>query len=241
MIGAMKTKQPRNALLFALCLTAAALAGLACLTTPPAPQPPLSHVAPMPTEDRSNCGEIYGTAFRSEAERAWFIANCSSWPLVRVADAPPGPPPGAPVNGQQQPNRSGQALSPVAPGDRGSCDEIRGTAYRSTTERTWYLANCGGQPSTPVQVPGSAQLQAGAPPLPGDRTSCNEIRGTAYRSASERNWYLANCAGQVGAAAGGAAPPPQAGGGPDRTNCDEIRGTAYRSDQERGWFLTNCR
>ncbi len=31
-------------------------------------------------------------------------------------------------------------------------------------------------------------------PLP-DRRSCSEIRGTDYRSAAERQWYLDNCTG----------------------------------------------
>jgi hypothetical protein len=30
----------------------------------------------------------------------------------------------------------------AAPPDRGSCSEIRGTAYRSPSEREFYLANC---------------------------------------------------------------------------------------------------
>jgi hypothetical protein len=70
-------------------------------------------------------------------------------------------------------------------------------------------------------------------PAPGDRTDCNQIRGTPYRSDAERQWYIANCSGSSPQAA--AAPA-----GPDRSNCDEIRGTAYRSDNERRWYQANC-
>jgi len=38
----------------------------------------------------------------------------------------------------------------------------------------------------------SVQPQPSATPLP-DRTSCDEIRGTQYRSVTEREFFLANC------------------------------------------------
>jgi hypothetical protein len=38
-------------------------------------------------------------------------------------------------------------------------------------------------------VPASTQV----PSALGDRTSCDQIRGTAYRSNAERNWFNANC------------------------------------------------
>lgn len=68
----------------------------------------------------------------------------------------------------------------------------------------------------------------------GDRSDCNEIRGTAYRSAAEREFFLANCTGSV------TAPPTPASTTGDRTSCDAIRGTPYRSATEREFFLANC-
>jgi hypothetical protein len=32
---------------------------------------------PTPLRDRTTCAEVRGTDYRSDAERAWFIANCS--------------------------------------------------------------------------------------------------------------------------------------------------------------------
>jgi lipoprotein-anchoring transpeptidase ErfK/SrfK len=50
---------------------------------------------------------------------------------------------------------------------------------------------------TPLAEEPRAQVASATPaptqtPLP-DRTDCNEVRGTQYRSGSEREWYLANC------------------------------------------------
>ena len=44
--------------------------------------------------------------------------------------------------------------------------------------------------STQTPAPTAAPTQPGQPP---DRTSCNEIRGTPYRSQREREFFLANC------------------------------------------------
>jgi hypothetical protein len=119
--------------------------------------------------DRADCNQIYGTAYRSDAERRWFNDNCSTWSKsVGIV-----PEPDAPV-AQAQP-------SPPAEGR--DCNQINGTAYRSEGERTWYLANCGS-----AKPAGDQQASAGP-----DRTDCNQIRGTPYRSDTERLWYLANC------------------------------------------------
>jgi hypothetical protein len=68
-----------------------------------------------------------------------------------------------------------------------------------------------------------------------DRTDCDSIRGTAYRSEAEHQFYLANCNVSV------SVPPPTAVPSTgDRTSCDQIRGTAYRSETERQFFLANC-
>jgi hypothetical protein len=129
--------------------------------------------------------------------------------------------------------------------NRTSCDEIFGTAFRSVTERQWFIENCTmtapsfALPAPSAPGPAPAQNRAtqpsgstvGSPPPAGVRTDCNQIRGTPYTSDAERAWYLANCnQTQV----------TNPGPGPDRTDCNEIRGTAYRSDNERRWFLANC-
>ena len=51
-----------------------------------------------------------------------------------------------------------------------------------------------GQPtSTPAPVTATAEPKATQTPRPADRTDCAAIRGTAYRSPSERDWFVANC------------------------------------------------
>lgn len=121
-------------------------------------------------QDRTDCREIFGTAFRSEYERQWFQENCSQWPLVRLPEAPP-------------PSPSGQASAGQPP----ECERLRGRPYESREQREWFLANCLGT------APGPTQAVA----TEGDRTNCDEIRGTPYRSDAERSWYLANCPAQA--------------------------------------------
>jgi hypothetical protein len=40
------------------------------------------------------------------------------------------------------PTTPAEKPSPTGPSDRHDCDEIRGTAYRSESEREWFLINC---------------------------------------------------------------------------------------------------
>jgi hypothetical protein len=179
-------------------------------------------LAPEPTSvpfDRISCLEIFGTAFRSEAEQSWYNENCNKWPLVKVASEAPAAP-GAPA-------------APIS--EPPECASIRGKPYESSQQRNFYLQNCNGQPAQagltsaqPGQPPQTQQQTAGG----SDRTDCNAIRGTPYRSNSERTWYIQNC-GQTTSA-----PPVTAG--PDRTDCNAIRGTSYRSDNERNWYNANC-
>src|SRR3972149_3684728 len=63
---------------------------------PPAPPPPTEQAppaAPVTLPDRTNCAEIRGTAYRSETERQWFIANCTT-PTAPAAGAPAAAPSG---------------------------------------------------------------------------------------------------------------------------------------------------
>jgi hypothetical protein len=194
---------------------------------------------PLPP-DRINCGEILGTAFRSDNERQWFMDNCSKWPLVKVADEP------AP----------GQTGAPSAPAEPPECAQIRGKPYESSQQRQWYLQNCNqnaaprtGGAATPNPQPQGQTQTSGGP----DRTDCNAIRGTAYRSPTERTWYIQNCGSTTNTPPQQPAPPQQPdtpqqpntqlqlGTGPNRFDCNAIRGTAYRSPSEQAWFNANCR
>jgi hypothetical protein len=44
-----------------------------------------------------------------------------------------------------------------------------------------------------ISTPKAAQASPTSPTRLPDRTSCADIRGTDYRSDSERQWFLANC------------------------------------------------
>jgi hypothetical protein len=106
------------------------------------------------------CEEILDTAFRSEAERQQFEANCSRWPQVSVPQtAPVAAPPessecaalrGRPYESPDQRRwylencQGGGSSPPPATGgpDRTDCNAIRGTPYHSATERAWFLLYC---------------------------------------------------------------------------------------------------
>jgi hypothetical protein len=121
--------------------------------------------------DRTNCDEVYGTAYRSENERAWFSENCSAWSRA-VGDLPLA---------SSLPEAALRDAAP-GPGPAGrDCAQVRGRPYASNEERTWYLANCQGT---------RQQAQASTGP---DRTDCNQVRGTPYRSDNERRWYQQHC------------------------------------------------
>jgi hypothetical protein len=190
----------RVQVLIVIGLLATLAAGCAELATivEPAPRGVLPPPTPVPAlEDRTECAEIYGTAFRSHTEQAWYSETCSEWPLVIV---------------EQTPLRSG---SESAVAHRTDCDQIRGTTYRSVAERAWYFEHCLGQRfAVPLdgdrtdcgQIRGTQYrssnergwyLQnclggAGRSDLT-DRTSCAQIQGTEYRSEDERAWFRANC------------------------------------------------
>jgi hypothetical protein len=107
-----------------------------------------------------------------------------------------------------------------------------------------------------------ASLDSLTPEAAGERTGCDEIFGTAFRSDKERQWFTENCSRWPPEAAAAQAPvpstqsrPPLSGSpqvtgspqasqqqnqGGDRTDCAQIRGTPYRSDAERRWYIENC-
>jgi LPXTG-site transpeptidase (sortase) family protein len=53
---------------------------------------------------------------------------------------------------------------------------------------------------TPTSVP---RAEPPAPSLPPNRANCDQIRGTAYESPEERDWYLANCINIASSGGGG--------------------------------------
>jgi hypothetical protein len=203
----------RAILLVLGCVAAVLCAG--CVKLGESSELPLAAVEPTAVPpDRTDCGEILGTAFRSDNERQWFMDNCSKWPLVKVPDEP-------------------DTSTATTPSEPPECAQIRGKPYESAQQRNFYLQNCNqNQPNQPANSNTQAQQPTPVPATNGpDRTDCNAIRGTPYRSNNERSWFQQNC--------GNTAPPVTTG--PDRTDCNQIRGTAYRSPAERDWYNANCR
>ncbi len=157
--------------------------------------------------DRNSCEEMFGTAFKSPAERTWFEQNCSRWPLVDVpqtAVLTTAPEPaecaqqrGKPYTSDQQrqfflQNCMGQVTAPAAVANAvaqtnadPNCSALRGRAYSSDAERAWFLQNCLGQPA---QMDGNTTATTGP-----DRANCDQIRSTPYNSDAERGWFLQNC------------------------------------------------
>jgi hypothetical protein len=138
--------------------------------TAQAGQPAAPPPAPPIVQNRQDCNQIRGTQYRSDAERNWYLANCS---------------------GQTSPQT--QAIGE----NRQNCDQIRGTQYRSDAERNWYLANCSAMQTQPTPQQPQTQPAPQQPPpvLDGvtNRQDCNQIRGTQYLSGEERDWFFTYC------------------------------------------------
>ena len=161
-----------------------AMAGAACAPKPDPNAAALNQAdVSVSAGDRTDCNQIYGTSFRSPGERGWFEKNCTQWPFFNPTETP--------------------ATANYVPTE--TCDQVRGRPYTSEGQHQWYLANCLGTPQNPPAptVPGQpppgpavpGQAVPGQPVVIGgpDRSNCAEIKGTAYRSPTERTWYLANC------------------------------------------------
>ena len=89
--------------------------------------PPAAPVAPVPSpspqprpNENPRCTQMRGQPYASDADRAWFLANCT---------------------GNQPAQNNAPSAFEQGP-DRFNCDEIRGTNYRSANERNWFLQNC---------------------------------------------------------------------------------------------------
>ena len=79
-----------------------------------------------------DCASYGAVRALSAEDEARFQAQCgpTAAPMPEVPVAAPS----APASGPQVPAATAN--------NRASCDEIRGTDYLSTEERTWYLSNC---------------------------------------------------------------------------------------------------
>jgi tetratricopeptide (TPR) repeat protein len=66
-------------------------------------------------------------------------------------------------------------------------------------------------PSATVPTQSAGPTTAAAPTALSDRTDCNQIRGTPYRSETEQQWFAANCQTAPGPSGGGQ-PAPSGGG-----------------------------
>lgn len=59
-----------------------------------------------------------------------------------LGDGDAAPAAGSPARPASQP-AARPPLTPTRLADRTSCDAVRGTEYRSESERLWFLQNCG--------------------------------------------------------------------------------------------------
>jgi predicted secreted Zn-dependent protease len=110
---------------------------------------------------------------------------------------------------------------------RGDDEPLQGAQIPAAATATLTPATPPGAPAEPPPSP-TPQVAAAPETLP-DRTECDEIRGSPYRSASERDFFLQSCA---------EAPPPEpAVSAPSVTadvsdGCEEnVQITTSRSDQ----------
>ncbi|HEX5370331.1 MAG TPA: hypothetical protein VFY10_13025 [Dehalococcoidia bacterium] len=167
-------------MLVLLCLPMVAFLAVGCLAPSNYQQiPPPTPTAP----DRTDCGQILGTAFRSEAEEAWFSTNCSAWEpqtLGRVADASGSSPPAAASASPTAATQPEAGIGPSGPNAQ-RCDQLRGQPYSSSDDHAWFLANC-------LATPASSQ-PSDAPGL----EACDQLGGTIGLTQAELAWFRANC------------------------------------------------
>ncbi len=62
---------------------------------------PATSPTETPLADRSDCGEIQGTDYRSPQEREWYLGNCLATPAPTVAPPQTPPIPGPEVTGER--------------------------------------------------------------------------------------------------------------------------------------------
>jgi len=123
----------------------------------------------------------------SEAKATAVPSPASSTPAPAVA-SPATPTPAPPPPTEQAP-----PAAPVTLPDRTNCAEIRGTAYRSETERQWFIANC----TTPAAAPTSRPPTAGAPTSSGCFVSTPLFDSTIYVGSPAPITARFTCNGQA--------------------------------------------
>lgn len=209
--------------------------------------------------DRSDCGEILGTAFRSEDERSWFTENCSAWADTTLGEVKLETSSQSSRSSRSDDNRdSSEDEDDRRDRDddesddddrdrRNDSDDDGGRDRRDRDDEDEDDGDstdrrCDELRGRPYESRSQRSwflencLQQEA--VPGEPSQCAEIRGRPYESRSQRAWFLENCTGSGEATSPGVARDP--GDGPDRHDCNQIRGTQYRSSAERRWFLQNC-
>ena len=167
-----------------ILLQAALIVAVASCTAVSVLEPPGFEPTPTPAPppDRTDCGQILDSVFRSDNERTWFADNCSSWPEredTRVTAA------------QASLQAGTRPPEPTPRREPQECATVRGQPYASSEQRAWFLANCLGSP--PADTARPPQPQPGAPDQV--RGDCRAIFGTPYLSLAERDWFRANCLG----------------------------------------------
>jgi len=220
--------------------------------TPPAD--PSSSGATVAGGVRSDCGAILGTAFRSPEERDWYNGNCSHWPLTKFGDtaAPLGPVAAgcAAMAGKpySSPDARGWFLQNCS-GPNAQAAQANPNTPPPPPGAVPAAVNVPGAPApnTPLPPPGAVPVDANVPPaeaqppvqpvvaappapvlLPApDRHDCNAIRGTAYNSQSERNWYLTNCSAPAPSYTTASAAPTPAAPAPYAYPSGQLPAQAY--------------
>jgi hypothetical protein len=81
------------------------------------------------------------------------------------------------------------AEDPEAPID---CADLKDELALSPARQAQYREQC----ETPTAEPSAAPAATATPDTRPNRGDCNIIRGTAYNSPEERQWFLTNCVGR---------------------------------------------
>jgi hypothetical protein len=159
--------------------------------------------------------------------------------------------------------------TPVPP-DRQDCGAILGTAFRSSTEQTWFAENCSawagetlgrvefgtisagqqtGGAQNPPAADGGNQDARDRDENDEDERRCNEQRGRPYASPEDRQWYRQHCLDRPANNQDTQNAPNNQNdrngrAGEDEStedlDCGQLAGRPYESPQQRTWYLANC-
>jgi hypothetical protein len=173
---------------FLVLLTAIGLLASACVSIPSIKPdlPPASEPAPL--VDRISCDQIFGTAFRSEQERSWFLENCSQWGSIDMS----------PVQTPQKP------VENVAPDQQQQAGTGAGTPVQNQPAANQRQPNANNPtqnsaPAEPATPRPQVQTQQPPPaPTPASQPPSNSGQGTdvcsIFRGIRANNGQLTrNC------------------------------------------------